>query len=623
MGPLPLADTLHLKQRRGQRRSGSRWYVRIAVPRDLRDQFGAQHIERSLNTSDLKDAQKRKHAVLAEIFADFDKARRGALTSGDIEHEAQLFLQERFKALRKRSDDICAPDEDALGNEMQPLAERALFELHAMQQEEDWPPLIEQTAENIAKQYGATLGPKQREELCRALLHAEIEAHSRALGVHNGEILKPVSVLNARAIDPITAEVARPKRPSPKKGNALRVSEAAAAYVADRNREKRSGWTAQTRNQAETTLRLFADATRDAQIDAISRRDVADFLEKIASLDKNYGRHAMKKLSLDVLLQKYPAKGEGLGNRTLNRHCSVLAGMFEWAIKAGRLEGANPAKGHYRKIASDHETSEGRRAFTIDELNKLLGGSIFSVSCQDRVNPPRHTPNATLAWLIPIALFSGMRLDEICGLRTEDIAEDAGILFFNLVSHEGRRLKTAAARRRVPVHSELLRIGFGDYLTNIRHQRHSYLFPGLKPARLDGKRSAYIGKRFVEYRRAVGVSDPNTTFHCMRKNAATALQRARIPENEAAEILGHKKRTMTYGLYSEGLELKGHKEVVEAITYQGLALDHLRRAKTAITDKNPCEPRQSATIAEAQRNTAPTTKLPLETGVARNERGQQ
>ena len=42
MGLPPLPATLHLK-----RRSGSRWYVRIAVPHDLREHIGAQYVERS------------------------------------------------------------------------------------------------------------------------------------------------------------------------------------------------------------------------------------------------------------------------------------------------------------------------------------------------------------------------------------------------------------------------------------------------------------------------------------------------------------------------------------------------------------------------------------------------
>ena len=37
-----------------------------------------------------KEAQKLRHAALAEIHADFDRARLGKITSADIEHEAQI-----------------------------------------------------------------------------------------------------------------------------------------------------------------------------------------------------------------------------------------------------------------------------------------------------------------------------------------------------------------------------------------------------------------------------------------------------------------------------------------------------------------------------------------------------
>lgn len=88
--------------------------TRIPVPKDLHDTLGKLLIERALGTSDIAVARQRKHAVLAEIFESFERARRSGITSGDIEHEAQLFLQERFKTLHSRSGDICAPDEDAM-----------------------------------------------------------------------------------------------------------------------------------------------------------------------------------------------------------------------------------------------------------------------------------------------------------------------------------------------------------------------------------------------------------------------------------------------------------------------------------------------------------------------------
>jgi integrase len=169
-----------------------------------------------------------------------------------------------------------------------------------------------------------------------------------------------------------------------------------------------------------------------------------------------------------------------------------------------------------------------------------------------------------------------MRLDEICGLRTQDVVEEEGVMFFDVRSYEGRRLKTSAARRRVPVHSELVKIGFGSYLEHIREDRQDFLFPALKPGGPDGKRSWYISKVVTSYRRSVGVSARETPFHCLRKNAATALERARVLENEAVQLLGHRKfLTMSYGLYSGGLDLAGLSRVVEAIRYPGLDLSQL------------------------------------------------
>ncbi len=45
----------------------------------------------------------------------------------------------------------------------------------------------------------------------------------------------------------------------------------------------------------------------------------------------------------------------------------------------------------------------------------------------------------------------------------------------------------------------------------------------------------------------------------------TALERARVPESEAVEIMGHEKLSMSYDTYSLGLELKALQEIVEKI----------------------------------------------------------
>lgn len=107
MRPRPLPDRAYLRQRKGKRRSGDQFYVRVAVPKDLRRQIGKSVIERSLGTTVLSEAKALRHKELALIQEQFERARkegetaaererRKTMTSADIEREAQRYLQERI-----------------------------------------------------------------------------------------------------------------------------------------------------------------------------------------------------------------------------------------------------------------------------------------------------------------------------------------------------------------------------------------------------------------------------------------------------------------------------------------------------------------------------------------------
>jgi len=47
----------------------------------------------------------------------------------------------------------------------------------------------------------------------------------------------------------------------------------------------------------------------------------------------------------------------------------------------------------------------------------------------------------------------------------------------------------------------------------------------------------------------------------------TILENAGAPENVVADIVGHEKTTMTYGLYSGGVSLAVKREVLEKLAY--------------------------------------------------------
>ncbi len=69
-------------------------------------------------------------------------------------------------------------------------------------------------------------------------------------------------------------------------------------------------------------------------------------------------------------------------------------------------------------------------------------------------------------WGSLIGMFTGARLNEICQLEIADIQEDNGIWVFN-ITDEGdnkKRVKADASRRKVPIHSKLIRLGLHEFV---------------------------------------------------------------------------------------------------------------------------------------------------------------
>ena len=72
-----------------------------------------------------------------------------------------------------------------------------------------------------------------------------------------------------------------------------------------------------------------------------------------------------------------------------------------------------------------------------------------------------------------------------------------------------------------------------------------------------------VGKRFGRLKTKLGFGSLHV-FHSIRKTATTVFEQAGVTEGITADILGHEKQTMTYGLYSGGTSIKQRKEAMDA-----------------------------------------------------------
>lgn len=325
---------------------------------------------------------------------------------------------------------------------------------------------------------------------------------------------------------------------------AMTFSEAGAAYLEANRGELKE----QTRLQYQTAVRLFSEHVGDKPVAKVTARDAVAFLDIIRRFDPMWGRSPKTKArSFKELQRLYGGHATGLSVKTVNRYVTGLSCVWEHARKRQEAKGDNPFKGQGSRVTG--KNSKPYRALTDDELTKL-----FTL-----------TPKRRDLWEVPlVGLYTGMRLNEICSLQWGNVRQEDGIWFFDITA-----AKSEAGVRVVPVHSRL------SWLLERRSDDpRELVWPEMEPGGPDAKHSWQFSKRFTVHRRRAGVEGDDrwrTGFHSLRKNVTRCIERARIPQTEWAEIVGHEKAGITYRVYNpDGLTMGQRKEIVELIGYPAL-----------------------------------------------------
>jgi integrase len=317
----------------------------------------------------------------------------------------------------------------------------------------------------------------------------------------------PLAFSGAPGIDPLTL------RPVPR-GGGLRFRTAAELAIAAAQRDEGAALRPSTIAIARTIHRQFIGYSGDCALADVSRAMVSGFLAKIGA-------------------------DRGLSNLTLRQYVAKLSAIWKWARSAGYVEGDNPFAQHTFRVARGN----GYQPYAPEELAKLFA-----------------SPPETLGTVMRVLLYSGLRLNEAASLRCADIRQEQGVWVFDVREGDGKRLKTPAAARLVPLHGRLV---------DLTAREGDWLFPGLASCGPDGKRSLSISQAFTTHRRACGLDWPGLCAHSLRKNFASALDRAGVPLADAAALLGH-SRGFSWDVYSSGPGLVRLSGLVGLVEYEGL-----------------------------------------------------
>ncbi|UIY28330.1 site-specific integrase [Neorhizobium galegae] len=265
-----------------------------------------------------------------------------------------------------------------------------------------------------------------------------------------------------------------------------------------------------------------------------------------------------------------------------------MSALFNYGVVEERMD-KNPA----RKLGLEgHEHSEeDRNPFSPSQLEKIFSAPIYT-GCQDDqrnwAKAGESRTKGTKFWVPLIGLYQGMRLNEICQLRLEDIKREGEIEYFDIrpeapsdrlraiQKEDGdRRTKTASSRRRVPLHPRLKELGLLEFVNYQREASMERLFSDLsKDSR--GYYSDGFQKWFSRLIEKQHAKEEKTSFHSFRHNWADAMRLAGVAQ-ERRRLIGGWKRTATDERYGSGLPLSElHNEVSKVEFPDVNALSSLR-----------------------------------------------
>lgn len=311
-------------------------------------------------------------------------------------------------------------------------------------------------------------------------------------------------------------------------------------------------------------IQLFITVMSDRHIGAIDREVVGEYFNILKQLPANISRlpKYRGKTIPELLAMKDPPQSEV----TISKKIERISTMFGWALEERRTWGidANPFTGYGQ--SGNSETS--RRPFTHDELVALLTHPVFV----------ERKFNTTYSfWLMPLAIFTGARLSELTQLDLQDFVEVDGIWCIDIndidageTIMEGdrkKRVKTKNARRLVPIHHELIRIGILRYVETLRGRGERHLFPELSRTRRDGTGHA-ASNWFGRFRVSVGVgieAKQEAVFHSFRHLFITnILDAGGISPHQLAPIVGHEAELITGQVYWNKKNAAQRQPAVEA-----------------------------------------------------------
>lgn len=305
----------------------------------------------------------------------------------------------------------------------------------------------------------------------------------------------------------------------------------------------------------------------ELDIKKIKRDDLLNFRNVLLQLPTKLSQNSLyKDKSLDEVIALAKDRPK-ISKSTIKKYIVRVSEFFKYCYDSDYID-KNPATDLQINLNQDDVTN--KNPYEDSDVNALL--DIVSKIRSSGDTKSQRINKDELFFVTHIAAYSGMRLNEIIQLNTDDIVEKYNIVCFSLNTKvdvktgKSKTLKTRNSARIVPIHSKLSSIGLFEFIESKKKLAKQCS----KAVRLFNCNN----KDFSEYFRkkintqVIKDGDKTRTFHSFRHTFINKLIQSGQRVEHIAALVGHEQQyKITMNTYGEPVTPKILKDLVEEVNF--------------------------------------------------------
>ncbi len=493
------------------------WHFRLNIPAPIRRILGIGELRYSLRTGYRRLASRRAMAMRLQAERFFARLSEDSTMNSMTQPQIQAMLASYLHAALEEREQFRAtlpPQPQSEVDGEVGMLDFLLQDSQTLLATCDYT-RVAKIVSGFLAEGGICLDPASLEFriACREFLKTDTQLirieRQRTLGDYSGDPVPP-------------APASLPMQPPPTAPSGKSLSELVEEFI----QETRSNWSAKTEQSFRSSFTLLLEVVGDIPGAAFDFTAARQFKAALMKLPANRSKMSgLKNLSIAELTSG--DYGPTLSTKTINQHLALLSQFCNWGLRQGYLD-KNYAQGLL--LRESRNDKEQREIFSPANLISLFHSPAYQT---------RDFRSAYQFWLPLLGLFTGARIEELCALHCEDILEEEGIPCLSINDQHGKKLKTRSAIRIIPLHPQLISLGFLDFVNHRRQRNDVRLFPEL-PRLRDGY-SQTASKWFGRFKRRCNILEDTRVFHSFRHGFATLLGNRLTPLPVILQLMGHER----------------------------------------------------------------------------------